>query len=115
MASFTDEAWSSPESELDAAAFCAVSLIDDNPAGKDKIKANCSLPVRSRPDAAVNRNAVHAAAGGHGISRVQGISAEARRKAAKRLVALYRQMGEVAPEHVYRLAGERRPAEKSQS
>jgi len=111
----TDEAWESPESQLSAEEFCQVTLIDENPKGQAKAKERCYLPVRARPGAAVNRNAVHAAAGGHGISRVQGVSAEARRKAARRLVRLYREMGEVAPEHVYRLAGERRPAEKSQS
>lgn len=110
MATFSDEPWESPESELDAEQFCAVCLIDANEG--EKIKDRCFLPVRRRPSGPVYRAAVHAAAGGHGISRVQGVSAALKRKAANQLVSLYRQMGEVAPEIVYRIAGKKRPAEK---
>jgi hypothetical protein len=85
-----------------------VCLIDENPSGKEKVKGRCHLPIRSRPGGPVNKNAVHAAAGGHGVSRVKA-SAAAKRKAARRIVRLYREMGETAPEHVYRMAGMRRP------
>lgn len=107
---FTDSPWSTPESDLEAGAFCRVCLIDENE-GREKVKGKCHLPIRKRPGAPINRNAVHAAAGGHGVSRVKA-SAGAKKKAARRIVSLYREMGEVAPEHVYRIAGMKRPAEK---
>lgn len=105
---FTDRPWSSPESKLDVGAFCSVCLIDEN-VGRDKIKAKCYLPIRSQPGGPINKNAVHAAAGVHGITRLKGVSADVKRKAAKRLVRLYAEMGEVAPESIYRVAGQARP------
>jgi len=108
---FVDSPWSSPESTLDVGPFCAVCLIDEN-TGKDKIKAKCYLPIRSRPGGPINKNAVHAAAGGRGITRLKGVSADAKRKAAKHLIRLYTEMGEVAPESIYRVAGQVRPKSK---
>ena len=93
--------------QREAAAFCKACLIDTNEG--EKIKANCKLPVYE-PGGALNRNAVHAAAGGRGITRVKGVSAEVKRSAARKLVRLYRQIGDVAPESVYRIAGQRRPS-----
>ena len=108
---FTSRPWSSPESTLEAGPFCAVCLVDEN-AGKDKIKAKCHLPIRSTPGGPINKNAIHAAAGGRGITRLKGVSAEAKRKAARRLVRIYGEMGETAPESVYRIAGRVRPKSK---
>ncbi len=108
---FTREPWDSPESQLDADDFCAVCLIDMNEPGQKKIKGLCKLPVRSRPGAPININALHAAAGAHGILGVKGVPPDEKRKAARKLIALYREAGEIAPESVYRIAGEKRPKE----
>lgn len=61
MTDFTDAEWKSPESDLDAAAFCSVCLIDENEEGKEKIKASCKLPIRSAPGQPVNKNALASA------------------------------------------------------
>lgn len=89
----------------DAAAFCKACLIDLNEAGKEKIKTNCKLPVYE-PGGALNRNAVHAAAGVLAGAR-GGVQAppEEKRKAARRLARLYGQLDEELPEAVKRLAG----------
>lgn len=89
----------------DADAYCKACLIDLNPAGQDKVQANCKLPVYE-PGGALNRNAVHAAAGALAGARggVQAPSA-VRRKSARSLVRLYRELDEEPPEAVRRLAG----------
>lgn len=112
MTTFTKSPWSSPESDLSVEDFAKVCLIDMNPPGKTKTKGMLHLPVRSTPGGPVNVNALHAASGAHGIQGVKGVSPEKKRSAAKKLISLYRQAGEIAPEHVYRIAGERRPADK---
>jgi len=105
---FTDGAWESPESKLSAAEFCRVCLIDVNKSGEKKTKAKCFLPVRSRPGAPYNKNAIRAAMGGHGILRVKGVPAEVKRKAARRLVRLARAAGiEVTSQALLRLAGQK--------
>ena len=106
MAEYTDAAWESPESRLDAADFCAVCLIDGNEAGQEKVKGLCKLPVRSTPGGPVNRNALRNAAAR--IFQMTGVSAEAKRKAARRLVRLMAGAGiEVSSEALRRLAGGR--------
>lgn len=89
----------------DAAAFCKASLIDLNPPGEEKVKANCKLPVY-QPDGALNRAAVHAAAAVLGGAR-GGVSApaEEKRKAARKLLRLYQELEEEPPESLRRLAG----------
>lgn len=88
-----------------AAQFCSASLIDLNPPGREKTKELCKLPVEE-PGGDLNRNAVHAAAavlaGGRG-----GVDAppEAKRAAARKLLRLYRELGEEPPESIRRLAG----------
>jgi HK97 family phage prohead protease len=90
QADYTDQQW---------ARAC---LIDT---GQGTGKQRYKLPVRE-PSGALNRNGVHAAAGGHGISAVQGISADQRRAAAKTLVGLYRnQLKEDPPEGLMSMAG----------
>src|SRR4030067_201092 len=64
---FTDTPWSSPESELDADAFCLVCLIDENEGGAKKIKSLCKLPIRSKPAAAINPNPAHARTSGQRV------------------------------------------------
>jgi HK97 family phage prohead protease len=74
--------------------------------GATDTKAGYKLPVRE-PDGTLNRNAVHAAAGGHGVGAVQGISADKKRAAARALVGLYRsQLGEDPPPSLLTLAGQ---------
>jgi len=110
---FSNKPWDGSASRWDTAeAYCAACLIDLNQGDGPKVKALCYLPVKD-PGGGYNRNGIHAAAGGRGITRVQGVPAEAKRAAARKLVSLYREMGEVAPESVYRIAGMKRPAEKS--
>ena len=109
MASFSDKPWDGSASRLGTAeAYCSACLIDVNPKGQKKVKGLCHLPVKE-PGGGYNRNGVHAAAGGRGITRVKGVPAAVRKKAARALVRLYKQMGETAPESVYRIAGMVRP------
>lgn len=76
---------------------CLVDTGEGDPQSKDRYK----LPVEE-PSGALNRNAVHAAAGR--IHELQGISAEKKGAAARKLVGLYRKMGETAPEPLLNLA-----------
>lgn len=109
MAKISNAPWDGSAGRWETAAgYCKACLIDLNEAGGEKVKDKCHLPVYE-PGGALNRNGVHAAAGGRGITRLQGVPAEAKRKAAVKLVGLYRSLGEVAPESVYRIAGQRRP------
>lgn len=105
----------------DAGDWCNACLIDENPAGKPKVKGLCKLPVyEPSPDdpkggpegdnpthrvGALNVNAVHAAAaalaGGRG-----GVQASpaAKKAAAKKLIRLYRQIKEDAPASIKNMA-----------
>lgn len=87
-----------------AEAFCRACLIDLNPPGEEKTKTLCKLPVYE-PDGDLNRNAVHAAAAALAGARggVQAPAA-AKRRAARRLIRLYRQLDEEPPESLRRLA-----------
>jgi hypothetical protein len=92
--SISESDYPSPES------FCRASLIDLNPAGQRKTKANCKLPVRE-PGGALNRNGVHAAA-----QRLMATDAppEEKRAAARKLIRLYAEIGDEPPESVRRMA-----------
>lgn len=61
----------------------------DTGEGDPDTKQRYKLPVRE-PGGDLNRNAVHAAAGGRGIHAVEGISDELRRDTARKIVRLYR-------------------------
>jgi len=89
----------------DAAAFCKACLIDLNEPGEEKVKAKCKLPVYE-PGGALNRSAVHAAAAALAGAR-GGVQAplEEKRKAARKLIALYRDLKEEPPESLKKLAG----------
>jgi HK97 family phage prohead protease len=52
----------------------------------------------------LNRNAVHAAAGGHGLTQVTGVSADKKAAAARKLVSAYSTIGEDAPDSIKTLA-----------
>lgn len=105
---FTDEPWNSPESDLSPEEFCSVCLIDANAPGAEKLKSKCWLPVRKSRGAPINKNAVHAAAGGHGVTKVKGAPADKKRAAARKLVSLYREMSETPPASLLAVAGMKR-------
>lgn len=103
---FARGSWESPESALDAGAFCQVCLIDENESGAEKVKSKCKLPVRSQPGGPVNINAMHAAAAALAGAR-GGVSASSEKKAAaaRKLRRLYAEAGEEAPDSLKRMAG----------
>ncbi len=104
----SDKPWGqvSESDYKDPESFCAACLIDLNESGKPKTKDKCKLPIRE-PGGALNRNAVHAAAAALAGARggVQAPSEE-KRKAAKKLMRLYRELKEEPPESLKRLSGE---------
>lgn len=105
---FTEGSWSSPESNLEAGDYCSCCLIDLNPSGQAKVKGLCHLPLKSSPGAPYSKGAIRAAMGGHGIFRLSGVPADAKRKAARRLVSLAREAKiEVTSQALLRLAGMR--------
>lgn len=90
----------------DAQAFCDASLINLNSGPRsDWTKSNCKLRVYE-PGGDLNANGVHAAAAVLAGAR-GGVDApaQAKRSAAKKLVSLYRELKEQAPDAVRRLAG----------
>jgi hypothetical protein len=103
--------WSDPAPNLSPDDYAKVCLMDLNAPGAPKTKANCKLPVKKTPDGPYVIEAIHAAAGAHGIQGVQA-PADKKRQAASKLVSLYSEMGEVAPEAVYRIAGKQMPKGK---
>ena len=105
LSSWDASVWNGKSAE----EYCAACLIDENKPGAKKIKAKCHLPVKKPGAKKYNLRAVFAAAGGRGITRLKGVSAEAKRKAARKIIALYRKAGEVAPPTIYRIAGMKRP------
>ena len=88
---FTDTKWSSPESELEAGAYCSVCLMDWNPSGQEKVKDKCALPIRSRPGAPINKGALRNASSR--ISQVKGAPSAMKSRAAARLKSLKKQAG----------------------
>ena len=72
--------------------------------GEMTSKAQCKLPVRE-PDGTINRNGVHAAAAALAGAR-GGVKAtpEEKRRAARALLRLYRELEEEPPESIKRLA-----------
>lgn len=113
------DSWDGSASRWDTAqSYCSACLIDVNSAaGNDeKDKAHCKLPVKAPGGDAFVKQAIYAAAGGRGITQISkpsDVSEAAWNKAvtaaAKKLVRLYREMDEYAPEAVYELAGMERP------
>ena len=101
----SNAAWDgSPSNWPDSASYCAACLIDENPAGKDKVQALCHLPVKT-PEGDVSRNAVHAAAsalaGGRGGVKTSSANKAA---AARKLVRLYGELKEPVPDSIKSLA-----------
>ena len=110
MAAVSDKPWEniSESDYADADDYCDACLIDLNPSGEEKTKERCKLPVYEPKKAGgkLNRNAVHAAAvvlaGGRG-----GVKApkDAKEKAARKLVKLYKELDEDPPDSLRKLAG----------
>lgn len=89
-----------------AEEYCKACLIDLNESGQEKVASKCKLPIRE-PNGMLNRNGIIAAAAALAGSR-GGVDAplEEKRKAAKKLVSLYRNvLGEEPPERILKLAG----------
>lgn len=80
---------------------CLIHLHDRPPTAKSQ----CKLPVRE-PDGTLNRNGVHAAAAALAGAR-GGTDAplSEKRKAARKLISLYRILEEEPPESIKKLAG----------
>lgn len=104
---FSDKPWGSiSEADYkDAETFCDACLIDLNGPGQEKTKGKCKLPIRE-PSGVYNRNAIHMAAAALAGAR-GGVQAppEEKRRAARKLIRLYREMEEEPPESLRRLAG----------
>ncbi len=107
---FSDKPWGEikPGDYSGAEEYCSACLIDQNPAGKDKVMGACKLPVREPRSmgGAVNLNALGAVAsvlaGGRG-----GVTASPaeKRSAAQQLVKLYAQAKRDIPASIRALAG----------
>jgi len=104
---FSDKPWSSfSESDYTPEQWKAACLIHlSDSLAKDQHK----LPVKE-PGGPYNRNGIHSAAVALAGGRTPlKASPEKKRAAARKVISLYRQMDETAPESTYRIAGERRP------
>ena len=102
--SVVDASWDGSASRFTPQQWRASCILDTGQ-GDIESKGRYKLPVKE-PNGDVNRNAVHAAAGGHGISAVTGVGDDAKAAAARRLVALYRNdLGEDPPAGLLKLAG----------
>src|SRR5215470_6218936 len=106
VAEFTDSPWNNPESELDAADYCAICLIDDNEGNGPKVKDKCKLPIKSKPGEPVNKNALQAAAAALAGAR-GGLSASAQGKmaAARKVLRLMTEAKMEAGDSIRRIAG----------
>ncbi len=92
------------QADYTPAQWARACLIDTGQGAADA-KDRYKLPVRE-PSGALNRNGVHAAAGGHGIGAVTGVPADVKAAAARKLVTLYRSdLGEDPPPSLMRMAG----------
>lgn len=103
----SNEPWSNftDADYADAGALCDASLINLNTGSRATwTKDGCKLRV-FEPDGDLNRNGVHAAAAVLAGAR-GGVDApaSARSVAARKLVALYRQLNEIVPDSIRRLA-----------
>lgn len=106
-AAVSDRPWSEfTEADYTPEQWRRACLLDrGEAAGDEDAKSRYALPVRE-PAGALNRNGVHAAAGGHGIGAVKGLPDGLRRSTARKLAGLYRQIGDEPPESLLELAGQ---------
>ena len=105
MATVSDKPWGDfSDADYTIEQLKRASLIDLSASGVTPTKEDLRLPVRE-PDGTLNRNGVHAAAGGHGIQALKGVPAATVKAAAKKLVSLYGEIGDKAPFALLTLAG----------
>jgi len=100
----SEKPWSSfSESDYNDSQWYEACLIKP-PKSEYTAKNQAKLPVRE-PDGTLNRNGVHAAAAALAGAR-GGVKAspEDKRKAARELIRLYRELEEEPPESIKRLA-----------
>lgn len=100
----SDKPWSRfDESDYNDEQWYEACLIKP-PRNEYTAKAQAKLPVRE-PDGTLNRNGVHAAAAALAGAR-GGVKAspEDKRKAARQLIRLYRELEEEPPESIKRMA-----------
>jgi len=100
---YTDAAWSTPESGMPAEQYCSLCLIDVNPQGVKKIKEKCYLPVRKQPGGAIYKAALRNAASR--LPQVKDVPDTEKRAAAKKLVRLMRATKMVPGFATLRMAG----------
>jgi hypothetical protein len=118
------DAWDGAASNYaDPQEYCAACLINANTAAgktdkQDWDKAHCMLPVREPgdPKGTYVRQAVFAAAGGHGISQVKKPSDVDQadwdklvKAAANEIISAYDEAGHACPDAIYPLAGKTAP------
>ncbi len=114
---WVDRAWDGSAAQWDnAAAYADACLINLNSGPREQWTKDLAMLPYKEPTGEINVRGVLACAGGRGLMRVQrpeGVSAEdwsaAKRKAAKKLISLYGQMGRQAPDAIYQAAGMRMP------
>lgn len=103
---FDDSPWDGSDSRWDTPeAYCSDCLIDLNESGAQKTKDKCKLPYRSPGSKKINKGALRAMAGGHGIPALKGVPASAKQKAARWVVSKWRAaFGKEAPENLQQIA-----------
>ena len=90
----TDAAWDGSASRFTDEQYARSCVLDRGP-DAGTAKQRYSLPVRE-PDGTLNKNAVHSAAGR--ISGVKGASLSQKKAAARKLISLYRKIGDQPPD-----------------
>lgn len=103
---FSNKPWSQfSESDYETAEkYCSACLIDMNPSGEKKKKELCKLRVKE-PSGVYNRNGIHAAAASlAGAREPLKAPASEKKKAARKLLRLYREMGDEPPDSLKRIA-----------
>lgn len=115
------DSWDGSAARWDTAeAYCSDCLIDVNSSGEEKSKSLCKLPIREPGDPKTTyvRQAAHAAAGAMAgarqpMQKPDGVSDEdwesAMTSAANKLIEIYDEMEEVAPDSIYEIAGKTPP------
>jgi len=103
---FSNTGWdgNAVRAALGAEDYCACCLIDENEPRTEKVKERCKLPVRRGPGAPYNIVAMRAAAAALlGARGGVDAPAEAKQKAARKLVRLFREAKLDPPEGLVRM------------
>ena len=82
---FTEKAWDGSAGRWpDAATYCSACMVDNNPSGQEKTKAECHFPYKE-PNGDINVNALRAIVGGRG-AQADFPGAQKARERARRLL-----------------------------